>query len=534
MTTRLGLWSPPRWLRQGARLTGLVHAMAWLCLASMAWAQPAALSPEQAFRASLVQTGERTLEARFEITPGHYLYRDRFAFSATDKSLTLHAKRPSGQLKNDPTFGQVETYPISVTIHLTANRPLLQRQSLTIQYQGCADAGICYPAQTVSLRPGESTPISKPASLLDTLGPATTQESPPAILSRPTLFAGSLPATLGIFFIAGLGLAFTACMYPLLPIVSGIVLQGAAHGERRALVLSLVYVQGMALTYTGAGLLAAASGAFLAVTLQQPWIITCFSLFFVVMALAMFGLFSLQLPGAWQSRINDWANRLPGGRLVSVFIMGALSALMVGPCIAPPLAAVLAYLGQSGDLLLGGSVLYALALGLGTPLVVIGLLGAAALPRLSSRLLHGVRIVFGIALLGMAIWVARPLWQPRGAVPGLDFHPIASNAELDRALLQARGKPVLLDFYADWCVSCLEFEKSTLTAPAIRAKLAGFILLRADITANTPEHLALLKRFSLYGPPALLFFDQNGKLRGENIMGPPSVGEFEFALERAK
>ncbi len=501
----------------------------WCCLVLPAWAQPLLLEPEQAFRPSLAKVDEHTLEARFNIAPGYYLYRERFFFSSS--VLPLQADFPPGLIKDDPSFGRVETYPQSVAIRLLASQPLPEGVTVTLKFQGCSDAGICYPPQTVTLRPGESTPGSKTTALQVLFGPsATSADTPLRVQPRPALFAGSLPTTLFLFFLAGLGLAFTACMYPLLPIVSGIVLRGVQHGHKRALGLSFVYVQGLALTYTAAGLLAAASGAFLAVTLQQPWVIAGFALFFVLMALAMFGVFSLQLPGVWQSRINDWANRLPGGRFVSVFIMGALSALIVGPCIAPPLAAALAYLGQTGDMLLGGAALYALALGLGLPLLAIGLFGGAALPRLSPAILQGVRKVFGVVLLGMAVWIARPLWLVHSVVPGLDFQRIANSADLDKALSKLGGRPAMLDFYADWCVSCLEFERNTLTDPAIRAQLSGFTLLRADITANTQEHRALLKRFGLYGPPALLFFDRAGALREDRVIGAPDVEEFGAAL----
>lgn len=505
----------------------------WLCLAFPALAQPELLEPEQAFRPSLVQVDASTLEARFNIAPGYYLYRERFSF--TSPALPLQADFPPGLIKDDPAFGRVEVYPQSVAILLRAEQPLHANIGVVLKFQGCADAGICYPPQTVTLRPGESTPAGKPGALQALFGPAATPgDSPLKVLPRPVLFTGSLPTTLALFFFAGLGLAFTACMYPLLPIVSGIVLRGTRHGHKRAFGLSFVYVQGLALTYTAAGLLAAASGAFLAVTLQQPWVIAGFALFFVLMALAMFGMFSLQLPGALQSRINDWANRLPGGRFLSVFIMGALSALIVGPCVAPPLVAALAYLGQTGDLLLGGAALYALALGLGLPLLAIGLFGAAALPRLSPKVLHAVRLLFGIVLLGMAVWIARPLWQTHRTVPGLDFKSVASGAELDAAVLRSAGRPVMLDFYADWCVSCLEFERNTLTVPAIRQQLSGYTLLRADITANTPEHRALLKRFGLYGPPALLFFDRTGRLREERVIGVPGDEEFGATLQRLR
>lgn len=521
---------PGSWI---GRLRHTLVAAAALFATMSIWAQSTPLPPEQAFRVQLRQTGERTLEARFDVAPGHYLYRDRLGFAASSASLQLQARRPAGTLKNDPAFGQVEVYPHAVSIPLIASQPLPPGVSITLQYQGCADSGLCYAAQSIALRPGESTQTSRPVELLQTLAPTPpTEHSAAAPVARPALIGTHLPTTLALFFIAGLGLAFTACMYPLLPIVSGIVLRGIPHGRKRAPLLCLTYVQGMALTYTGAGLLAATSGAFLAVTLQQPWIIAGFALFFVAMALAMFGVFSLQLPSLWQSHINHWANRFPGGRYIPVFIMGALSALIVGPCIAPPLAAALVYLGQSGDILQGGLALYALAMGLGTPLMAIGLLGATALPRLSSHLQHSIRVSFGIVLLGMAIWIARPLWQTNTPVAGLKFQSVANHAELDSALRQARGKPVLLDIYADWCASCVTFEKNTLTAPDIQARLAGFVLLRADITANRDEHHALLRQLGLYGPPALIFFDRRGK-SASPIMGAPERGAFLSAIAQA-
>lgn len=505
-----------------------------LCL-GLGWPillQATLLEPADAFRPSLARLDKRTLEARFNIAPGYYLYRERFSFDASGVRLTPNF--PPGQLKNDPAFGQVETYPQSMAIRLLSDQDLANDASVTLKYQGCSDEGVCYPPQSAILRPGESTPTSRSAGLQAIFGvTASPVEQPLLLAPRSALFAGSLPATLGLFFLAGLGLAFTSCMYPLLPIVSGIVLQDARHG-RRAIGLTLMYVQGMALTYTLAGLLAAASGAFLVVTLQQPWVIAGFSLFFIVMALAMFGVFSLQLPSQLQSRLNDWANRLPGGRFASVFLMGAISALIIGPCVAPPLAAALAYLGQTGDLLLGGAALYMLALGLGGPLLLVGMLGATALPRLSLQVLHLVRLMFGIALLGMAIWVARPLWQTRSEVSDLNFHNVASASELDEALRLAKGRPVLLDFYADWCLSCLDFERETLADPTIRSRLQAFSLLRADITANTPEHHRLLQRFHLYGPPAILFFDAEGLQRDERVIGTMNADAFGAVLGRVQ
>lgn len=510
----------------------LCALMVFFCTMLSAWAQPSEfLDAADAFRPSLIQLDARTLEARFDIAPGYYLYRNRFAFPSGELNPTF----PAGHIKQDPAFGAVETYAQQVTIRLESKRNWPDSAPVTLKFQGCAEAGLCYPPQIVTLHPGESTATGKPNALIQLFGSPVVAErrgDQPIAIRRPSLFTGSFASTLGLFFLAGLGLAFTACMYPLIPIVSGIVLNGAPRGRGRAFGLAFTYVQGMALSYTAAGLLAAASGAFLAVTLQQPWVIGSFALFFVAMALAMFGVFELQLPGSIQTRFNNWANRLPGGRFVPVFVMGILSALIVGPCIAPPLAAALAYLGRTGDLLLGGSALYALALGMGLPLIVIGLFGAAALPRISSRMLNGVKILFGIILLGMAIWIARPLWHSRVELAGLHFQPIESVATLDKALQAQRGKPVLVDFYADWCVSCLEFERETLADPAVQARLKNVTLLRADVTANTRTQQELMARYGVFGPPTLLFFSADGKLRAERLTGKPETEAFLDVLRQ--
>lgn len=503
-------------------------------LSLSAWAQPTFLDPADAFRASLIQTDVRKLEVRFTIAPGYYLYRDRMAFVAEAGAPHIQANLPAGQRKNDLAFGLVNIYPESLTIPLQAGSHWPTGATVTLKYQGCAEAGICYPPQTVTLHPGESTAKGSSTGVQQLFGSVIQERETnlPIKLPRPALFAGSWPATLGLFFLAGLGLAFTACMYPLIPIVSGIVLGGHNNSRGRAIGLAFTYVQGMALTYTGAGLAAAASGAFLAITLQQPWVIGSFSLFFVVMALAMFGVFELQLPSSLQTWGNTLANRLPGGRFIPVFIMGALSALIVGPCMAPPLAAALVYLGQTGDLLLGGSALYALALGMGLPLIVIGVFGATALPRVSPRILRVVKALLGLVLLAMALWVARPFWLSRTPVPGLHFQPVPSTATLDKALSRLNGKPVLLDFYADWCVTCLEFERDTLTDPRVQTKLKSFGLLRADVTANTPDQRTLMTRFGVFGPPTLLFFNQAGKLQETRIIGLQNADEFLLTLER--
>lgn len=501
-------------------------------------APPSFLAPNEAFQVSLQLTDDQQLEARFTIAPGYYLYRDRISFSTPVDMGKIQSTPPAGEAKNDPTFGKVEVYKHDFSVPVKAQKQWPLDAHVTVNYQGCAEGGICFPPQISTLRPGESSATSASNKLNQLFNkPQTARNSDTSrnvINARPALFADSWFTTLGLFFVAGLGLAFTACMYPLIPIVSGIVLGGKGHTRRRAIGLSMSYVQGMALTYTGAGLIAAASGAFLAAALQQPWIIASFSLFFVAMALSMFGLYELQLPNALQSRFNALANRLPGGDYAPVFMMGALSALIVGPCMAPPLAAALVYLGQTGDLILGGSALYALALGMGLPLLAIGVFGAGALPKLSAKILRTIKFILGFILLAVAIWMSRPLWQSQMTVSGLDFHPVNSIQNLENALKDAQGQPVMVDFYADWCASCLEFKRETLSDAAVQSQLQAYRLLRADVTDNTEEQQALMRRFNVFGPPTLLFFDATGNLLEHRVIGFEDPRSFVKTLENLK
>ncbi len=248
------------------------------------------------------------------------------------------------------------------------------------------------------------------------------------------------------------------------------------------------------------------------------------------MALSMFGLFELQMPGGFQSRINDLANRLPGGQLAPVFVMGMLSALLVGACMAPPLFGALAFMARTGDRLLGGSALYALGVGTGLPLLLIGAFGSSVLPRLSGKTMGNVKRVFGVIMLGSAIWISQPLW-PKGASAAAEFQTVKSVQQLQQAVAQANGKPVMLDFYADWCVSCVEFEKNVLPDAQVRAELQNFVLLRADVSANSDDDAALLKQFGLYGPPALIFYDKAGKLQAKRVIGLTSASDFAAHLQ---
>lgn len=503
-----------------------------LCSLLPAHATPSPLDVDDAFRPRLIRITPQTLEVRFEIAPGHYLYRDRIHIPTKGVLPEL----PPGKIKQDPAFGEVATYTGEVGIRLNMEQAWPDSQPVIIKYQGCSEAGLCYPPQTASLLPEQSGNSSRSAALQQLFSPVVTERLGDAPISfhQPALFTGSFASTLGLFFLAGLGLAFTACMYPLIPIVSGIVLGNTPHRRGRAFGLVLVYVQGLALSYAGAGLLSAASGAWLAASLQQPWMIAGFSLFFVIMALAMFGLFDLQLPVRIQSQFNTWANRVPGGRYLPVFLIGILSALIVGPCVAPPLAAALVYLSRTGDLLLGGTALYAMALGMGMPLLAIGLFGRSALPRVSPRIFRAIKLFFGVILLGMALWVARPLWETRNTATGHAFQPTASIDVLDQNLARLQGKPALLDFYADWCASCIEFERNTLSDPAVQAKLKDFVLLRADVTHNRPAQQTLMAKFEIFGPPTILFFDKHGALQTERVTGKPGPAEFIEILNRIK
>jgi thiol:disulfide interchange protein DsbD len=396
------------------------------------------------------------------------------------------------------------------------------------------------------------------------------------------------------FFGFGVLLSFTPCVLPMVPILSGIIVgQGHKVTRSHALALSGVYVVGMAITYAAAGVAAGLSGTLLANALQNPWVLGTFALLFVVLSLSMFGFYELQVPAALQSRLAGSSNRMRGGTLGGVFVMGVLSALMVGPCVAAPLAGALLYINQSRDALLGGSALFSMALGMGVPLMAVGASAGTLLPK-AGAWMQTVKNFFGVVLLGLAIWIVSPilpavlpmlmwagllicsavylhaidplphnasglrkLWkgvgviallvgvallvgalsggrdllQPlsglragaTGAAPGAlapGFRSVASIAEVDRALGQAGGRPVMLDFYADWCVSCKEMERFTFTDPAVQARMAKLVLLKADVTANTPDDRALLKRFGLFGPPGTIFFDAHGRV----LEAPRAIG----------
>jgi thiol:disulfide interchange protein DsbD len=329
----------------------------------------------------------------------------------------------------------------------------------------------------------------------------------------------------------GLLLAFTPCVLPMIPILSGIIAgEGRDLGKLRALLLSAAYVLGMAIAYAIAGVAAAWSGTMLAAALQNAWVLGTFALVFVGLALSMFGLYDLQLPGFLHHRLHAAHGRLKGGRVASVAAMGALSAIIVSPCVAAPLAGALLYISQTRDVALGGSALFAMALGMGIPLLVIGVSEGALLPK-SGPWMVRVKYLFGALLLAVALWIVWPLMRPAGS--GVDFVRVQSMTELEQKL-HSPGRPVMLDFYADWCVSCKEMEALTFSDARVKPRMSGMLLLQADVTANSEEHKALLKRFRLFGPPGIIFFDAQGaELKGLRVIGYQNAERFLRTLDLA-
>src|SRR6185295_12453542 len=444
------------------------------------------LEPEKAFRISVGALDATTVEVKFAIAEGYYMYRDRFRFALDpgSKGKLGAAQFPPGVRKKDEFFGEMETYRKQVAIRLpveNAQGPL----RLTVTSQGCADAGICYvPMEsraTIQLAGSSAAPAAVPA-------PQSGFSIQVSDFEVARLFESGGPLlVLASFLGFGLLLAFTPCMLPMIPILAGIIAgEGKDLGKLRAFLLSLAYVLGMALAYAVAGVAAAWSGTLLAAALQNAWVLGAFALVFVALALSMFGLYELQLPGFLHHRLHATHSRLQGGRVASVAAMGALSAVIVSPCVAAPLAGALLYISQTRDVALGGSALFAMALGMGIPLLVVGVSEGAFLPRTGPWMLR-VKQVFGVLLLAVALWIVWPVLRPSGG--STNFVRISSIAELEDKL-KSPGMPVMLDFYADWCVSCKEMEAFTFSDARVKPKLDAMLLLQADVTTNTAEHKA--------------------------------------------
>lgn len=537
------------------------------------------LDPAVAFKPTARALDGQTIEVNYEIAKGYYLYRDKFKFAVEGESARLGmAQIPKGKEKDDENFGKVEVYYKSVAIRVPVERNAsgTLQLKLNVTSQGCADAGVCYPPQSQMVSVELPDPASAPPS-----GASPVDGDESGKIAGLLKDAGFW-AILAFFFVAGLGLSLTPCVFPMIPILSGIIAgQGHKVSRGRGFALSLMYVLGMAVTYAAAGIAAGMTGTLLSVALQSPWVLSAFALVFVVLSFSMFGFYELQLPSSLQSKLSEESGHLQGGRGIGVFVMGALSALIVGPCVAAPLAGALLYIGQTGDAVLGGVALFVMALGMGVPLLIVGLSAGTLLPR-AGAWMEAVKKFFGVLLLATAVWLISPVipaivqmlawaalliipaiylhaldplpanakgWQRFwkgigifmlvtgvalliGALAGgrdplqplaglrgqavaaepkkLPFEPVVSLADLEAKVLAA-GQPVMLDFYADWCVSCKEMERFTFSDAAVQAKLAGFKLLKADVTANNADDKALLARFGLFGPPGILFFDKSGK-----------------------
>ncbi|NBU58566.1 MAG: protein-disulfide reductase DsbD [Betaproteobacteria bacterium] len=498
------------------------------------------LPPEQVFEVTADRAADGAIGLAFAVREGYYLYRDRIVVSADPAGTApLTVDLPPGMAKDDPNFGRVEIYRDSIEGRL-AGGPAGE-WLLAVRYQGCADAGLCYPPQTQRFRVGAEgvTPVGTGlvGPLRGAAGAAsftatrsTVQASPLAGVGQDeservadALLSDSLPITLLAFFGAGLLLALTPCVLPMVPILSGLIAgqsgrPGAASqpaDRRRAFALSLAYVLAMAVTYALAGIAAGLSGVLLSSVLQNPWVLSAFALVFVTLALSMFGVFDLQLPApvqAWATRVS---NRVPGGRLSGAAAMGSLSALIVGPCIAPPLAGALLFISRSGDFWLGGIALFVMALGMGVPLLAVGTSAGHLLTRANDW--YGrVRVVFGAVLLGVAVWITQPLWLPAwdkltGHATGAQFETVATLQDLRAALADTGGRPVLLDFTAEWCTTCRELERRTFADVAVVQRLEGWRRLRFDVTASSAADREALAAFGLFGPPAVLLFDAEGR-----------------------
>lgn len=577
------------------------------------------LPPDQAFRFGAAAERPDSVALTWVIADGYYLYKDRIAIASDTADVQIGTPQlPKGELKVDEYFGEMEVYHEVLEASLPVARPAgaARPLNLKITYQGCAEGGLCYNPITkevaLELPPADvagSLPVMQAA-----IGPTSTD--PGAKVSEQDSLAalirnGNILALLATFFAGGLVLALTPCVLPMVPILSGIIVgQGEKITPWRGFSLAFTYVQGMALTYAGAGAIFAllfkqAPQA----SFQQPWILITFAVLFIALAFAMFGAYTLQLPSALQTRLTNASNSQKSGTFIGTFIMGALSALIVTACVAPAIVAALSVIAQAGSMGRGAAALYATGIGMGMPLLLVGASAGSLLPKVGPWM-DTVKSLFGVMFLGVAVYVVSPLlpatlvlllwsilafisgfWifslkgrdggpipsplraaglmlaiygtvlfigaaaggkdplQPLAALragasnataaaehQGLEFQRIKSVADLDRqiATASAAGKPVMLDFYADWCASCKEMEKYTFTDAAVQAALANAVLLQADVTANDADDKALLARFEIFGPPTIAFFGQDGvERRNFRLVGFSAAEEFQRHITAA-
>jgi thiol:disulfide interchange protein DsbD len=573
------------------------------------------LKPEQAFPFQVKTLKPDLVEVRFQIAPGHYLYRDKLKFAVEPDRIKLGTPQfPAGQVKEDPGFGKTEILRgetailIPISSFSAAGEPI----TLAVTYQGCADAGLCYPPKTQKVRLSPPSPTST-AGQVTTFPPGAGEmvsETPD--IAR--LFgSGNFFWIILSFFGFGLLLSFTPCVFPMFPIISGIIVaQGKDLTKKRAFSLSLIYVLGMALTYSSAGVVAGFSGRLIAVALQNPWVLSAFALIFILLALSMFGFYELQVPSFIQSKFTSASNRCTAGTCSGVFLMGLLSAIIVGPCITAPLAGALLYIGQTHNVLLGGMALFFLALGMGVPLLIIGTSAGALLPK-AGAWMNAVKAFFGVMMIAVAFWLISPiipdplqlfLWgalliicsiylsaldplpqsstgwakfqkgvgiialilgaslligammgardllqplsgisqkskqyadqkNPSFPVPELTLEKITRLDQFETRLKAAESPTVMLLVSADWCTACKEMEEFTLKDPRVQEKLKNIKILNADVSKSDAETVAFLKKFGLFGPPAVLFFNQKRKEIPEaRVIGYQKAEDFLKTLDK--
>ena len=580
----------------------------------------------EAFQFDLISGANNTVTAHFNITPGHYIYKEKIKFKLKDADgLTLGAiKLPKAAIKNDSAYGDIEVYDSSVNVEVALNGTAGSQAKLLVEYQGCSElTGICYPPVKVeNLIPTTSTSVPTTASTAD-VSKQTAQASE-APKTEQDIFADTIKNSsyfviLAVFFVAGLGLALTPCVFPMIPILSGIIAgQSGYLSARRAFMLSLAYVIPMALTYAIVGVIAGLSGTNLSIIFQTPWVIGLFAFIFVVLSLSMFGFYELQMPSSIQSRLTEISNRQEGGKFIGASIMGVLSAIIVGPCVTAPLIGALIFIADTKDAVLGGSALFALGMGMGAPLLVIGTSAGKLLPR-AGAWMDTTKSIFGVMMLGLAIWMLdrvvpgevtllltgillvvssmytgaldkiteettsfgrffkgfgiimmvfgllmllgatlgntsliKPLKGTFSSVVNSTatttqvaavkskFEQVKGISGLDTALAQSSkgSKITMLDFYADWCTSCKELEHFTFQDSGVIASLKGLKTLQADVTAlnnGDKQDAALLKKFGLFGPPAILFFKPNGEeLKGHRLVGYSPPKEFIAHLAKVR
>ncbi len=565
---------------------------------------------DEAFKPILIPIDGNTVEVTFEVLDGYYLYKDKISVNVVSDNVQLgKLDLPEGKLKYDEFFGESEVYfdDVFATLPLARATPESMELEIEVNFQGCAEGGLCYPPTTrvVSTTLPEATSVTDLAALPDPDVPVSEQAKLAQVITQSSIWV-----TIGVFFVAGLALALTPCVLPMIPILSGII---AGEGENvspsRGFFLAFIYVMGMALVYTAAGVAAAAAGLQLQATFNQPWVLILFSGLFVVLAIGMFGAFDLQMPSSIQSKLATVSGNQKSGTAIGAFVMGALSALVVTACVAPALIAALTVMAQSGDMLRGGTALFAMSLGMGAPLLAVGAAQGQLLPKAGPWMV-AVKGAFGFMFLGLAVWmlsrilpggVTLALWAVLvfmsgvfmggltslgpdssiaqklgkgfgllailyglllflGSLSGgtnplkplasvsfvggtmaveekrLEFERIKTVADLDReiAAAAAAGKTAMLDFYADWCVSCIEMEEYTFTDAGVQAALADTVVLQADVTANDDQDQELLQRFGVFGPPTIIFFGTDGQQRhGYEVVGFMEATEFADHVNQA-